>query len=62
MTTRCSRREFVTAAAAVAAWTTVGPLSGDAAALAAAPSAPLTLAGMIESMSYMRGVLAALTT
>jgi hypothetical protein len=44
MTTDHSRRQFLTTAAAAAAWTTVGPLPGvDTAALAATASTKLKL-------------------
>jgi sugar phosphate isomerase/epimerase len=51
MTNDRSRRQFFTTAAAAAAWTTLGPLTGrDTAALAATPSAKLKLGVASYSM------------
>jgi sugar phosphate isomerase/epimerase len=51
MTTGCSRRQFVTTAAAAAAWTSVGPLPGvDTAVLAAGRPAALKMGVASYSM------------
>jgi sugar phosphate isomerase/epimerase len=50
MTTACSRREFFTATAAAAAWTTLAPLRGVAPVTLAAASTPLKLGVASYSM------------